>query len=136
MLNNETIAVTAISKPVDFDKPQEAKPVVVAKVDSKPITRVKDEKESPIKVSPFTANAWVIQLGVFGLKANANALEKKLNDAGYTTFNRSLKARNGKILTKVFVGPELDKSKLVKVLSKVNKVASLKGKITSFVIKR
>jgi DedD protein len=141
VLSNETIAVTAISKPVDFDKPITIKatipkPTTKIEANKTPLITSKKQKNTTTKVSPFSSNAWVIQLGVFGLKANAQALEKKLNRAGYTTFNRLIKANNGKTLTKVYVGPELDKNVLLKSLSKVNKVTGLKGKLTSFVIKR
>lgn len=136
VMSNESITVATIGKPVDFDKPADktAKPRVIKPreiVQSKP----KKEKPKPTLSSPFTSSAWVIQLGAFGRKANATALEKKLNAAGFVTFNRPIQTRSG-TLTKVYVGPELDKKVLAKSLPKINKLAGLSGKLVTFTIKR
>jgi DedD protein len=131
VLSTETIAVNTISKPVDFDAPPEK-----AKPKAKPKAKQETQKQAiPVKTSPFTSSAWVIQLGSFGLKANALALEKKLNDAGFATFNRQINTNSGNLI-KVYVGPELDKKLLDIALTKVNKVANVKGIITTLKIKR
>lgn len=132
VLNNGTIVVNTLAKPQSFDN----KPGVASQAQKrgteKPAVQKQASKPVAKKTSPFTSNAWVIQLGVFGNKANVAALEKRLNDAGFATFNRDVRYKNGKVLTKVFVGPELDKSVLSKSLPKVNKLAGVTGKIANY----
>ena len=134
VVDNDTITVAKLSRPIDFDNP---KPKPPASTKPKPRAQAKTEPkvQTVVKQSQFTSSAWVIQLGSFGLKANANALEKKLNDAGFTTFNRPITSSRGR-LTKVYVGPELDKKILTNALAKVNRVAGVKGIITTFTVKR
>jgi DedD protein len=138
VMETETLAVGTISKPEDFSN-NPVKPRQVAtkpaktKPKPKPPTVVKKASQEKAKVSPFSASGWVIQLGSFGQKANAVALEKKLNAAGFVTFSRKIRNKN-RDLTKVYVGPELDRKVLEKALSRVNTVASVKATITSFKI--
>ncbi|MCJ8269366.1 MAG: SPOR domain-containing protein [Psychrosphaera sp.] len=135
VINTDKIAVTTMSKPVDFDNP--VPPAQTKKTINKPVKKAAKKVEAPaqVKESPFTSSAWVIQLGSFGNKANAKALEKRLNAAGYVTFNRLIKTNAG-TLTKVYVGPELDKNTLANALVKVNRVSGVSGIVTTFAIKR
>ncbi len=130
VLSNDTITVNTLARPVDFDNPQP--PVTTASEQAQPKATASGSVE---KSSPFSSNAWVIQLGVFGKKANVAALEKRLNDAGFATFNRDVRFNNGRVLTKVYVGPELDKAVLEKAMDEVNKIAGVKGKIASYKVK-
>lgn len=81
--------------------------------------------------SNLTSMAYVIQLGSFSHKANVQALMKKLKNAGFTAFTRPIKTRNGE-LTKVFVGPQLDKTDLEQKLPELEKLTKLKGRLTQF----
>lgn len=137
VINTDKIAVTTMNKRVDFDNPAPAAQVStpVTKTVKKAVKKPTQKVEAQPKESPFTSSAWVIQLGSFGNKANAKALEKRLNNAGYVTFNRLIKTNSG-TLTKVYVGPELDKNILSKALVKVNRVSGVSGIVTTFVIKR
>ncbi len=81
--------------------------------------------------SNLTSMAYVIQLGSFSHKANVEALMKKLRNAGFTAFTRPIKTRNGE-LTKVFVGPQLDKTDLEQKLPELEKLTKLKGRLTQF----
>lgn len=139
VVNNETIAVNTVNKPIDFDSPAPAKSAQTstqAPSETSPPKQQAPKAQTPSKAdTPFTSNAWVIQLGVFGKKANVAALEKRLNDAGFATFNRDVRYNNGKVLTKVYVGPELDKSRLTKSLPQVNKLAGVNGKVAAFNVK-
>lgn len=147
VVNNETISVNTVAKPVDFDNPatpgnqtKQPERTAAEKVNEQAPqsqqSQIESQKPQPTsKSSPFTSNGWVIQLGVFGRKSNVTALEKKLNDAGFATFSRDIKARSGKVLTKVYVGPELDKEVLNKSLAQVNKLAGIKGKISAYQVR-
>ena len=81
-----------------------------------------------------TANdnaGWVVQLGSFGNQKNVNDLLKKLEKAGYRSFSRKVQTSAGR-LTKVFVGPELDKEKLDLALPHLKETTGLTGKVTTF----
>ncbi len=81
--------------------------------------------------SNLTQMAYVVQLGAFSRQGSVDALTKKLKDNGFNVFTRAVKTPNG-TLTKVLVGPELDKSKLEQQLPKLQKLTNLKGRITQF----
>ncbi|MBE0368875.1 MULTISPECIES: SPOR domain-containing protein [Pseudoalteromonas] len=81
--------------------------------------------------SNLTKMAYVIQLGSFSHKPNVDALVKKLHNAGFKAFTRPVKTPNG-TLTKVFVGPDLDKTKLESKLSKLKELTKLNGRLTQF----
>ena len=83
------------------------------------------------ETSNLISMAYVIQLGSFSHKANVEALMKKLRNAGFTAFTRPIKTRNGE-LTKVFVGPQLDKADLEQKLPDLEKLTKLKGRLTQF----
>ena len=127
ILENDTVTVATLSRPVDFSAQLTSNP--------KQAEAQTEQAESPVSSnqppsnSAFSSFPYVIQLGAFGLKANAAALERKLNAAGYTTFSRPIKNRSGATLTKVYVGPELDKAVLEQKLAGVNKVSGLKGSV-------
>lgn len=74
---------------------------------------------------------WVVQLGSFGNQKNVNDLLRKLEKAGYRTFSRKVQTSAGR-LTKVFVGPELDKEKLDLALPHLKQTTGLTGKVTTF----
>ena len=84
-----------------------------------------------LETSNLISMAYVIQLGSFSHKANVEALMKKLRNAGFTAFTRPIKTRNGE-LTKVFVGPQLDKADLEQKLPDLEKLTKLKGRLTQF----
>lgn len=70
------------------------------------------------------ADAWVVQMGAFGNHTSAEALVTKLRQAGYKAF--LIKEHN---LSKVLVGPELDKQRLAEKISELNKLTGLKGRL-------
>ncbi|GGW95173.1 SPOR domain-containing protein [Alteromonas halophila] len=74
---------------------------------------------------------WVIQLGSFRHQKNVKQLLAKLESAGYRAFSRPIKTSSGP-LTKVFVGPDLDKAKLESALPHLKTVTGLKGRVTEF----
>lgn len=74
---------------------------------------------------------WVVQLGSFRHQKNVKQLLTKLENAGYRAFSRPIQTRSGP-LTKVFVGPDLDRAKLESALPHLREVTGLKGKVTPF----
>ncbi len=87
-----------------------------------------------LETDPQDAVGWVVQLGSFRHQKNVRELLNKLDKAGYRTFSRPVNTPSG-VLTKVFVGPEIDQSKLQDALPHLNEVTKLKGRLTPFTIK-
>lgn len=111
------------SKPVEDKK---TKTVVTKVVPVKPIIEVK-----PVKAD-FKKDAWILQLGSFKHKGNVDALEKRLKKAGFKVFIRPIETKSG-VLSKVFVGPELDRKDLEEARKTLKELTGLNGTITKFV---
>ena len=77
---------------------------------------------------------WVVQLGVFKHKKNVAELVRKLEGAGYRAFTRPVTTSAGE-LTKVFVGPDVQRDKLETALPHLKEVTNLSGKVTPFTVK-
>ena len=76
-------------------------------------------------------NSWVIQLGSFRHQKNVKQLLDKLESAGYRAFSRPIETSSGP-LTKVFVGPNLNKRELDGAISHLQELTGLRGKVTRF----
>lgn len=76
---------------------------------------------------------WVIQLGSFRHQKNVRLLLAKLEKAGYRAFSRPIETQSGR-LTKVFVGPDLQKNKLDAALPHLKEITGLNGKVTRFTV--
>jgi DedD protein len=85
-------------------------------------------------VERLLANAgWVVQLGSFRHQKNVKELLNSLEKAGYRAFSRPVKTNSG-TLTKVFVGPDLQKSNLEDALSHLKELTKLQGRVTPFTV--
>ncbi|QFU22168.1 cell division protein DedD [Shewanella eurypsychrophilus] len=111
----------------ETDKPviQTAKQKSAVKPVSKPET--KPTKETPTQVS----SAFTLQLGSFNNAANVRGLVSKLRAGGFNAYTLPVSPVDGK-LTKVFVGPEISKSKLKSLQPGVEKLTKLKGRIVAY----
>jgi DedD protein len=76
---------------------------------------------------------WVVQLGSFRHQKNVQELFEVLEKAGYRAFSRPVKTNSG-ILTKVFVGPDLQKSNLENALPHLKEITNLQGRVTPFTV--
>ncbi|GAC20112.1 SPOR domain-containing protein [Paraglaciecola arctica] len=76
---------------------------------------------------------WVVQLGSFRHQKNVQELLNRLDKAGYRAFSRPVKTNSG-TLTKVFVGPDLQKSNLENALSHLKELTQLQGRVTPFTV--
>jgi DedD protein len=94
------------------------------------------EQQTVIKqdVERLLASAgWVVQLGSFRHQKNVKELLNLLDKAGYRAFSRPVKTNSG-TLTKVFVGPDLQKSNLENALSHLKELTKLQGRVTPFTV--
>ena len=86
-------------------------------------------KKIPEKIN--IKESWVIQLGSFRHQQNVSALVDKLKYHGYLTFTKPIKTENG-TLTKVFIGPNINKSELEKKIGPLKSLTNVQGKLTLF----
>jgi len=96
------------------------------------VKTTQSSKKTKLPEKSVPKEAWVVQLGSYSNKNNVDRLVDKLEGAGYTVFTRPIKTKT-KTLTKVFVGPEISKSKLERELTKLAKISEVQGKIAKFV---
>lgn len=81
----------------------------------------------------LSSAGWVVQLGSFRHQKNVQELLNLLEKAGYRAFSRPVKTNSG-TLTKVFVGPDLQKSNLEEALSHLKELTKLQGRVTPFTV--
>lgn len=115
--DKSTKTVTVVKpKPADVKKKVvvQAKPVVSKKLDSNGLPA-----------------AWVVQVGVFGSKSNAEGLKKSLQSAGYKTFVDQV-SRDGKALYRVLVGPVISNDTAVSQQAAINKRFNVKSIVNRF----
>jgi DedD protein len=74
---------------------------------------------------------WVVQLGVFRHEKNVQELLGLLDKAGYRAFSRQAMTSSGS-LTKVFVGPDLQKNNLENSLPHLKELTKVQGRVTPF----
>lgn len=101
----------------------------VATTTAQPVEKKSEPSRKPEE--NLSKMAYVIQLGSFSHSANVKSLQAKLSDKGFKTFTRPVKTPNG-TLTKVFVGPSLDKAQLESKLPELKALTKLNGKVTQF----
>jgi DedD protein len=122
--------------------PPEPLPVRRFEPEPEPVLReleepVVAEKPEPV-APPVTAGpkegltAWVVKVGSFSSRDNANALVKKLRDAGFQTPDAERIQLHGKVLYRVSVGPMVRKEKAEALLPKVDKVSGTKGQVSRY----
>lgn len=85
----------------------------------------------PQKPSKFEKPLYILQLGSFKHKENVTTLRNKLKQAGYETYTKPVKTKSG-VLSKVYIGPEVNKETLEKAQVKLKELTGLAGKITRF----
>lgn len=74
---------------------------------------------------------WVIHLGTFANKLNADALNEILKNAGYQVFvNR--KPRSSTFLHTVFIGPFGNRSEAIRISKEASELTKLNGKIEKY----
>lgn len=95
--------------------------------------KMMDLKQPVIKNAPAasSAAAWTIQVGSFSNKNNAQQLMKKLRSKGFAAYTNEIKA-GAVAMTRVFVGPELQRDKAENILTQLQQKIGLKGVIVPY----
>ncbi len=110
-----------------------------------PVVKSQPFKSEPVKVETqratssdkrqdrpnYKSSAFVIQLGSFSNKANAQKLVDKLKKAGYKAYLKAGKS-NSKSINRVLVGPELKRPQAESKIKALNKISGLKAIIVSY----
>ena len=81
-----------------------------------------------------TPPAWVVQLASFSNEKNAHRLVLRLKDNGYDAYSRVVSSPSGKKIIRVFVGPEISKEIIQKVVNRLSQQYKLKGFIKRYTI--
>lgn len=89
-----------------------------------------DEPAAPA-IESAAVTGWVIQLGSFSKRENAQGLEKKLREAGYPAYVEPLQ-QNGVTSYRVRVGPEVMRSEADKLRDQINKRFELNGIVVRY----
>ncbi|WP_281645438.1 SPOR domain-containing protein [Parendozoicomonas sp. Alg238-R29] len=84
-----------------------------------------DKKQLPV--------SWSLQLAAFSKQLNAVQLQDRLRGDGFRSYTRESKGSKGRILYRVYVGPDLRKEKILKLRNSIEKDYSLKGMVVRFV---
>jgi DedD protein len=129
---NDKQPITSIKKDI-------VKKAPIENIKEKPVPPVVEEKKMPDMVSEkkkptdlnVGLNAWVVQLGSFSSEANAQALNKKLRNAGYPAFVDPLKQKSA-VVYRVRVGPELKRSDAQSIRDAIKKSMKLDGIVISY----
>jgi len=75
--------------------------------------------------------AWIVQLGSFSSEKNAQELNSKLRDKGFTAFVEPMKQKST-VIYRVRVGPELLRSDAEKVRDKIKQTMHMDGLVVSY----
>ena len=128
----EETASDAIDEAVE-ELPEE--PVVAS--DSVEITESQAifSREVPQLSDAGLPQGWVVRLGSFSDRDNANNLVARLQDAGYKAYTRDIRSDQG-ALTGVFVGPWLDRAQVNEYQRKLQEEFSLAGLVVRYELER
>lgn len=77
--------------------------------------------------------AWTLQLATFSDKANAKRLEESLKAKGYSAYTQQFQQKNGDLLFRVFVGPEVRVDDLLVLKKELDKEYSISSLVVKFV---
>lgn len=131
-----TRAQTATAKPAtppesvaSQDAPQ-ALPAKKLNSQPEPV-QVASGSAKAFKMTVTPPDAWALQLASFSNKVNANHLVDQLRQSGIDSYTRTIQV-NGKKIIRVFVGPEIQKTRLVKTERRLEKQFGLHGVIRKY----
>jgi DedD protein len=115
--------------------PPEPEPVAIqsSSSSSSPVANTRDVDTVP--ALPLGADgipeAWVVQVASLGNTAAANKLRDELQAEGHKAYVRSVNTANGSV-TRVFIGPKLDKAEALAVKTEVDKRLKVNSLVLRF----
>ena len=139
-------AAPAKPQPKPAPKPVPTKPVEVAKAPTPAPAKqqagqikslddlIESKMSQPTTPAPAAAPAqgsWILQLGAFKNVDSVNALVSKLRAAGYSAHTSPRTPVQGQ-LNRVFIGPDVSKTKLQGMQSRIGQMTGLSGSVVAY----
>jgi DedD protein len=87
--------------------------------------RVNEELSSDARAKPH--GEWIVQLGSFANRANADVLLAKLKKQGFNAFIESAANSQGTRINRILVGPQVDKQQAQQIAQELEQAVQLKG---------
>ncbi len=110
----------------------EAAPEPVSKSKTEAANRPEPKKAPIVDDSTGVANAWIVQVASFSNEGNANKLKERLQAKGYKAYVKAAPTSSGKVLQRVFVGPELKKAVAEQHKAEIEAAFKLKALLHEF----
>ncbi len=105
------------------------KPIQTAKAEVKTSVKASGTQNTAINIEQLKKGAWVVQLGSFKSKLNAENLTNALRAKGFKAFTYATKS-NGQ--TRVYIGPEFKQSSALALAGKVQTSLSMHGIVVPY----
>lgn len=119
-----------IPQPSSLNNKTRAMPTTMAAMDN--TTQPQPKKKHHHQTwGASNTHGWVVQMGSFKSKTNAMRLTDKLRGAGFKAFTYEVKGSNG-LRTRVFIGPESNRTLAEAVSNRVNKRLNMRGYIVAY----
>jgi len=115
--------------PVQRPASSEAQPAAAA-TDAEPAPAERSVAEPEEAAAQL--QAWVVQLGSFAETRNAISLRDRLRAKGYTAFVQSARSEQEGEVTRVYVGPELQRAAAEAALEKLEGEVDLEGIVVRY----
>lgn len=80
------------------------------------------------QAKPAGSEGWVVQVGSFSDKGNANSVTERLRSAGFSVFQEDIRVGD-KVLYRVRVGPEAAREQAEKLQAKIADMLKLNGQV-------
>ncbi len=135
-LENEDLSQPPAEEPVPvLEESSVVQEDTTANTNPEPATRQQPAADEKAEPDPMVGlSGWVVQVGSFSMRGNAEKLVKELQDKKFAAFTDQVDV-NGKILHRVLVGPEVDKGRAEKLLGSLKGILEskkLSGKIKRY----
>ncbi|MBL1141319.1 MAG: hypothetical protein HND53_04725 [Proteobacteria bacterium] len=127
---NESLSDNDIEKEIT-DKTDSAAAIKSGITNDDTVSDKKSVKKKTVSDKQVGLSAWVVQLGSFSDKVNADKLNLRLRKEGFPAFVEPL-TKNGKTTYRVRVGPEILRSDADDLLKRVKAKMKLDGIVLSY----
>lgn len=123
--------------PPEPEPAPESEPEVLAEPDTAPVAPVEDKPTGTTEVPELPLgpdeipDAWVVQVASLSNKEAAAKLRDELQAEGHKAYIRTVTTANGSV-TRVFIGPKLDKAEALKVKAEVDKRLKVNAMVLRF----
>jgi DedD protein len=129
-------AVVALPEPEPAPEPQPVPPEPEPEQEQ---PQEQEQQQEPTAGTPAPdvatrtgLTAWVVQVGSFSNRDNANRLIVKLREAGFQAADAEQVDLRGEMHYRVRVGPMIEKAKAERLLPEIDKVSGTNGRVMRF----